>query len=61
MVSRPNRRLSRDSRYGKYDGGPDPLAPPADLSEALDAIGQDVMAGTSPERAMREFLRRGGR
>ena len=39
----------------------DPLAPPVDLAEALDAIGQDVMAGYSPERAMREFLRRGGR
>ena len=35
--------------------------PPVDLAEALDAIGQDVMAGYSPERAMREFLRRGGR
>jgi uncharacterized protein with von Willebrand factor type A (vWA) domain len=31
------------------------------VAEALDAIGQDVMAGYSPERAMREFLRRGGR
>ena len=48
-------------RYGRYAGGPDPLAPPVDLAEALDAIGQDVMAGYSPERAMREFLRRGGR
>ncbi|MFN8195914.1 MAG: VWA domain-containing protein [Nocardioidaceae bacterium] len=47
------------SRYGRYLGG-DPLAPPVDLAEALDAIGQDVMAGYSPERAMREFLRRGG-
>ncbi|MEO5664284.1 MAG: VWA domain-containing protein, partial [Nocardioides sp.] len=28
---------------------------------ALDAIGQEVMAGYSPERAMREFLRRGGK
>lgn len=46
------------SRYRRYDGG-DPLAPPVDLAEALDAIGQDVMAGASPERAMREFLRRG--
>ncbi|PYY38826.1 VWA domain-containing protein [Curtobacterium sp. MCPF17_046] len=61
MASRPNRRLGRDSRYGRYEGGPDPLAPPVDLAEALDAIGEDVMAGTSPERAMREFLRRGGR
>src|SRR3954464_14329724 len=46
------------SRYGSYGGG-DPLAPPVDIAEALDAIGQDVMAGYSPERAMREYLRRG--
>ncbi len=46
------------SRFRRYDGG-DPLAPPIDLAEALDAIGQDVMAGYSPEHAMREFLRRG--
>ena len=60
MASRQNRRLSRGSRYGRYDGGPDPLAPPVDLSEALNAIGDDVMSGYSPERAMAEFLRRGG-
>ncbi|WP_370247140.1 VWA domain-containing protein [Nocardioides sp.] len=47
-------------RFTRYDGG-DPLAPPVDLAEALEAIGEDVMAGYSPERAMREFLRRGGR
>jgi uncharacterized protein with von Willebrand factor type A (vWA) domain len=48
------------SRYTAYDGGPDPLAAPVDIAEALDSIGEDVMAGYSPERAMREFLRRGG-
>jgi len=48
------------TRFKRYEGG-DPLAPPVDLAEALDAIGEDVMAGYSPERAMREFLRRGGR
>ncbi|WP_392543109.1 VWA domain-containing protein [Oryzobacter telluris] len=48
------------SRYRRYDGG-DPLAPPVDLREALDAIGEDVMAGTSPERALRELLRQGTR
>jgi len=32
-----------------------------DLAEALESIGEEVMAGYSPERAMREFLRRGGR
>ena len=56
MSDRPD--LHR-ARYGRYDGGPDPLAAPVDLAEALDAIGQDVMAGYSPERAMREYLRRG--
>jgi uncharacterized protein with von Willebrand factor type A (vWA) domain len=60
-MARANRRLTRASRYGKYVDGPDPLAPPVDLTEALDAIGQEVMAGYSPEQAMREFLRRGGR
>ncbi|GAA3656812.1 VWA domain-containing protein [Nocardioides ginsengisoli] len=47
------------SRYRRYDGG-DPLAPPVDIAEALDAIGEEVMAGYSPERALQEFLRRGG-
>ncbi|MFZ0229110.1 MAG: VWA domain-containing protein [Mycobacterium sp.] len=47
------------SRYSGYTGGPDPLAPPVDLREALEQIGQDVMAGTSPRRALSELLRRG--
>ncbi|MGL5860019.1 MAG: vWA domain-containing protein [Phycicoccus sp.] len=49
----------RESRYARYAGGPDPLAPPVDLRDALAAIGEDVMAGYSPERAMRELLRQG--
>ena len=55
--ARPGRRAA----YSRYAGGPDPLAPPVDLREALDAIGEDVMAGYSPERAMRELLRQGTR
>lgn len=58
-MARPNRRLTRRSRYTPYVDGPDPLAPPVDLARALDAIGADVMAGSSPERALRELLRRG--
>ncbi|WP_129338528.1 vWA domain-containing protein [Cellulomonas endophytica] len=58
-MARSNRRLTRRSRYAPYTDGPDPLAPPVDVSEALDAIGEQVMAGTSPERALRELLRRG--
>ena len=45
--------------YGAWHGGPDPLAPPVDLRAALEAIGQDVMAGASPAAALRELLRRG--
>ncbi|WP_206498785.1 VWA domain-containing protein [Rhodococcus sp. KRD175] len=49
----------RRSRYGRYHEGPDPLAPPVDLREALDAIGEDVLEGASPRRALQEMLRRG--
>ncbi|MGB3699091.1 MAG: VWA domain-containing protein [Gordonia sp. (in: high G+C Gram-positive bacteria)] len=53
------RRRFHRSSYRRYTGGPDPLAPPVDLREALEAIGDDVMSGSSPERALREYLRRG--
>ena len=54
-----SKRHGHDSRYSAYTGGPDPLAPPVDLREALEQIGQDVMEGTSPRRALSELLRRG--
>ncbi|MGE2729696.1 vWA domain-containing protein [Mycolicibacterium vaccae] len=53
--------MARSARYSRYTGGPDPLAPPVDLREALEAIGQDVMEGTSPRRALSELLRRGSK
>ena len=53
------KRRAHDSRYSAYSGGPDPLAPPVDLREALEQIGQDVMEGASPRRALSELLRRG--
>ncbi|WP_375383830.1 VWA domain-containing protein [uncultured Microbacterium sp.] len=56
-----HRTPAHTNRYGPYDGGPDPLAPPVEVQEALEAIGRDVMSGTSAERAMREYLRRGTR
>lgn len=58
-MSDAQHRPTPRSRYARYAGG-DPLAPPVDLAEALAAIGEDVMAGHSPEWSMREFLRRGG-
>ncbi|MGF6882553.1 uncharacterized protein with von Willebrand factor type A (vWA) domain [Nocardia sp. GAS34] len=45
--------------YGPYHDGPDPLAPPLDLRDALDQIGRDVMEGSSPRSALEELLRRG--
>ncbi|GAA8854135.1 VWA domain-containing protein [Helicobacter pylori] len=49
---------SSRSRFRRYAGG-DPLAPPVDIAEALDDIGERVMGGSSPERALQELLRRG--
>lgn len=54
-----NQGHGRSSRYSRYTGGPDPLAPPVDLREALEQIGQDVMEGSSPRRALQELMRRG--
>jgi uncharacterized protein with von Willebrand factor type A (vWA) domain len=52
--------LSNAYRYGPYDDGPDPLAAPYDVADALDALGDDVMEGASPAQALRDLLRRGG-
>ena len=52
-------RHDRRYAYGPYTDGPDPLAPPVDLRAALDAVGRDVMEGSSPRAALRELLRRG--
>jgi uncharacterized protein with von Willebrand factor type A (vWA) domain len=47
--------------YGPWHDGPDPLAAPIDLRDALDEIGRDVMNGSSPRSALEEMLRRGTR
>ncbi|TDD16373.1 VWA domain-containing protein [Kribbella turkmenica] len=47
--------------YGPWHDGPDPLAAPVDLRDALDEIGRDVMNGSSPRSALEELLRRGTR
>jgi uncharacterized protein with von Willebrand factor type A (vWA) domain len=46
-------------RYGAFNGGPDPLEPPYDVRQALDEIGDDVLAGMSPRNALNRLLRRG--
>ncbi len=36
-------------RYGPWQGGPDPLAPPYDVRRALDALGAEAMPGSAEE------------
>jgi len=49
----------RRQRYGEWRGGPDPLAPPYDVHNALDEIGESVLDGLSPAEAMQQLMRRG--
>ena len=49
----------RGYRYGRWHGGPDPLAPPYDLGNAVDEIGDSVLGGSGVREALRELLRRG--
>jgi len=49
----------RRNRYGSWQGGPDPLAPPYDVRAAVDSVGKDVLAGRSLRDALRDLLRRG--
>jgi len=51
--------VTPDYRYGPWHGGPDPLAEPYDVARALDALGDDVLGGSSPRQALRRMLRRG--
>jgi uncharacterized protein with von Willebrand factor type A (vWA) domain len=46
-------------RYGRWHGGPDPLAAPYDLGNAVDEIGDSVLGGSGVREALRELLRRG--
>lgn len=56
---RGGHRSNRGHRYGRWHGGPDPLAPPYDLGNAVDEIGDSVLAGSGVREALRELLRRG--
>jgi uncharacterized protein with von Willebrand factor type A (vWA) domain len=50
---------SRPSLYGRFRGGPDPLARRADAGGAVDEIGKKILAGQNVRDAMRELLRSG--
>jgi uncharacterized protein with von Willebrand factor type A (vWA) domain len=49
----------RKSRYGEWRGGADPLAPPYDVREALDELGESVLDGMSPGEALQQLMRQG--
>ncbi|MDQ1486621.1 MAG: hypothetical protein QOJ62_2314, partial [Actinomycetota bacterium] len=46
-------------RYGPWHEGPDPLAPPYDIANALDELGDAVLDGANTSDALRDLLRRG--
>jgi uncharacterized protein with von Willebrand factor type A (vWA) domain len=47
------------ARYGEWRGGGDPLAPPYDVHEALDELGDSVLDGMTPAEAMQRLMRQG--
>ena len=54
-----HRRRDPRYRYGPWRGGPDPLAAPYDVRQALDALGERVLSGEGVRDALRDLLRRG--
>lgn len=49
----------RPSLYGRFHGGPDPLAHRADAGAGVDEIGKRILAGESVRDALRDVLRSG--
>ena len=43
-------------RYGRYVYGPDPLALPYDVRGALNEMGDAILAGATPDEALRDLL-----
>src|SRR5487761_1672263 len=46
-------------RYGAFDDGPDPLAPPYDARESRVEMGERILGGDNPRDALRDLMRRG--
>jgi len=46
-------------RYGPWRGGPDPLAPPYDVREAVDRIGEEVLSAGNARDALQRLMREG--
>jgi uncharacterized protein with von Willebrand factor type A (vWA) domain len=48
-------------RYGAWQDGPDPLAPPYDVRAAVDEVGERVLQGDSLRDVLRDLVRQGPR
>lgn len=46
-------------RYRRYDGGPDPLAPPFDAGAAMDALSERVLDGGDVRSSLQSLFERG--
>src|SRR4051812_37689202 len=51
--------MPRRYSYGAWHEGPDPLATPYDVGEAIDQVGDRILDGADPSSALRDLLRRG--
>jgi uncharacterized protein with von Willebrand factor type A (vWA) domain len=49
----------RSSRYGRFHGGPDPLAARIDAGSAVDELGRRILRGESIREALDNLMRRG--
>lgn len=54
-----DRRGYRRGRYGRFRGGPDPLAGRPDAAAAVDELGRRILEGQSVRDALRDLLRSG--
>ncbi|PSO49301.1 MAG: hypothetical protein BRC31_08990 [Actinobacteria bacterium QS_5_72_10] len=47
------------TRYERWSGTQQPLAEGVDAGEVLDDLGDDLLSGTEPDRALSQLLQRG--
>lgn len=47
------------ARYGRFTGGPDPLADPLGAGDLIDELAERILAGRTVQEALRDVLRNG--
>ena len=46
-------------RYGRFHGGPDPLADPLDVGQAIEDLSDEILDGQPVAEALSQLMRRG--